>query len=186
MELTSKQEAFALNLFSGKNQRDAYREAGYAVVKQAQGTIDANASRLANNVKVKARLAELQQAAEAATIATVVERKQILTEIARGKVSNLLNKEQRIEQGGNLDTASIQEIDTVDVKIGKGENASLATITKIKLHNPVSAIDLLNKMERIYEAEGSMTIDNRTLIINVISDKGKDLTQRLLNGERTE
>jgi len=30
-----------------------------------------------------------------------------------------------------------------------------------------------------------MAIDNRTLIINVISDKAKELTQRVMEGERT-
>jgi len=50
---------------------------------------------------------------------------------------------------------------------------------------PVVAIAELNKMERIYEAEGSVTIDNRTLIINVRSEKSKTLTERLMGGERT-
>jgi len=56
---------------------------------------------------------------------------------------------------------------------------------RVELHNPVKAISELNKMERIYEVEGSVVIDNRTLNINVISDNARILTQRLLGGERT-
>lgn len=58
-KLTQKQEAFTRNIFSGMNQSDAYREAGYAVVNQADRTLYANASRLANNVKVVAYLKAL-------------------------------------------------------------------------------------------------------------------------------
>jgi len=184
MRLTQKQETFTQNLFKGMYQRDAYIDAYHPNYRLS--TIDGNASRLANNEKVKAYWDELREAAKTASIADVTERKQVLTEIVRGRVGTLLDDSQRIKQGEPLTSASIQEVDTFDIKIGKGENAKLAQVTKIKLHNPIQAVDLLNKMERIYEAEGSVTVDNRTLIINVNSEKAKDLTQRLIKGERAE
>lgn len=184
MKLTQKQETYTLNLFKGMYQRDAYIDAYHPAY--ALSTIDANASRLANNEKVKTRSEELRKQAEDDSIASVVERKQILTEITRGRVGTLLDDNQRIKQGEPLTDASIQEVDTFDIKIGKGENARLAQVTKIKLHNPIQAISELNKMERIYDTEGTVKIDNRTLNIYVNSDKAKDLTQRLIEGERTE
>ncbi len=51
-ELTQKQEAFTLNIFKGMNQRAAYVKAYKS--HSAASTIDANASRLARNVKVLA------------------------------------------------------------------------------------------------------------------------------------
>ena len=76
-------------------------------------------------------------------------------------------------------------MDTFDVKIGKGEKAKLAQVTKIKLHNPSQAIDLLNKMDKIY-SDNVVNVDNRTLNIIVNSDKAKELTEKLIEGERTE
>lgn len=180
MRLTQKQETFCLKYFELGNASEAALIAGYSMKTAA-----VIASENLNKPKIIERIQQLRQVAEDASIATVLERKQILTEITRGRVSDLLDDSQRIKQGGNLDTAAIQEIDTTDIKIGKGEHAALATITKVKLHSPIQAIAELNKMEKIY-AEASVTIDNRTLNINVISDKGKALTERLTEGERTE
>ncbi len=184
MKLTQKQETFTQNIFKGMTQREAWIQAGYSS-NYALAIIDVHACQLANKDKVKVRYNELQQKAEDESIATVIERKQILTEIARGRVGSLLDDNQRIKQGEHLD-ASIQEVDTFDVKIGKGENAKLAQITKIKLHNPIPAVDLLNKMEKIYSDGATVNVDNRTVNINVSSEKAKSLTQRLIEGERTD
>ena len=182
--LTQKQEMFTQGIFKGMYQRDAYIEAyrpSYAL-----STIDANASRLAHNEKVMARLRELNQAAETDTIASVTERKQVLTEIARGKVVDFTEGNRIKVSEESLNTSAIQELNTSEVQIGKGDSALMVEITKLKLHSPIHAIDLLNKMERIYEAEGTVTIDNRTLNIYVNSDKAKGLTERLIEGERTD
>ena len=181
MRLTQKQETFCVKYFELGNASEAALIAGYS-----ERSIRSIASINLTKANVKARLEELRKAAEDASIASVLERKQILSEISRGRIGNLLDEGQRIKQGEPLTDASIQEVDTFDVKIGKGENAKLAQVTKVKLHNPIQAISELNKMERIYEAEGSITVDNRTLNINVNSDKAKELTERLLEGEGTD
>lgn len=49
----------------------------------------------------------------------------------------------------------------------------------------IQAIAELNKMEHIYEPEGGVNIDNRTVNINVTSEKAKKLTQRIIEGEKT-
>ena len=46
-------------------------------------------------------------------------------------------------------------------------------------------MDILNKMDKLYTEEGGTTINNQIVNINVLSEKSKDLTERLLAGERT-
>ncbi|MBC8393390.1 MAG: terminase small subunit [Deltaproteobacteria bacterium] len=57
--LTAKREKFCQGIVSGMSQSDAYRDA-YST-KNTTKTIWENASRLADNSKVKARIAELRQ-----------------------------------------------------------------------------------------------------------------------------
>lgn len=146
MNLTQKQETFALNLFKGMYQRDAYIDAYKATYSME--TVDANASRLAHNVKVLARLQELQEAIVDTTVMTVQERKERLSKIGN---EELLSSKGSIIRSGNI-----------------------------------QAIDLLNKMERIYEEGIKVNIDNRTIEIIVSSDTAKKLTEQIIKGEGTE
>jgi len=181
MKLTQKQETFCVKYFELGNATEAALIAGYSPKYAATHT-----TRWLNMANISTRLQELRDRAEDESVANVLERKQILTEIARGRVGNHLDEDQRIKQGVPLTSASIQELETVDVKIGKGENAKLAQITKIKLHNPTQAIDLLNKMDKLYTDGAMVSVDNRSININVGSEKAKELTERLIEGERTE
>jgi phage terminase small subunit len=165
-ELTLKQERFALNLFSGVSQRDSYVNAGYAK-NSSLVIIDANASRLASSEKLLARLAELRQAAEDESVASVLERKQILTEIARG---NLLDYQEVGADGSylNIDKNSpnsraISEI-TSRTEYNKDES-SAAVVTRVKMHNPMPAVDILNKMDKIYSDTPQQTNINVVFII---------------------
>lgn len=148
-KLTQKQETFTRNLFSGMSQYDAYREAGYAVVKQARGTINANASRLANNVNIKQLLDELNQKAEDASVASVLERKQVLTEIIRGRFADFMTK----LTPEKLKSAALQEIKIMETDGGKA--------TTIKLHSPIQATDLLNKMDKLYTDGATVNVVNQ-------------------------
>ena len=85
--LTQKQENFVNDIFSGMYQRDAYIK-NYNTSNCALAVIDANASRLANNEKVLARLAEKNAKIDSKLIASVEERREILSDIARGKAKN--------------------------------------------------------------------------------------------------
>jgi len=93
MVLTQKQETFCLNLFQGMSQRDAYIAAGYSP-RQSPATIDRHACDLAKTDKILARTEELRQAAEDASVATVLERKQVLTEIVRGRFADFFAERQ--------------------------------------------------------------------------------------------
>lgn len=169
--LTQKQETFCLKYFELRNASEAARLAGYSQRWAATHT-----TRWLKMANIRQRLDELNQAAEDATIATVLERKQVLTEILRGRFADFMGE----LTSENLESAALQEIRITEV----GKDVPVKTTT-IKLHSPIQAIDLLNKMDKVYEAEGTVTIDNRTLNIYVSSEKAKDLTQRLIEGERT-
>jgi len=165
MVLTQKQETFTQNLFKGMYQRDAYIDAYHPTY--ALTTIDANASRLANNEKVIARLDELRQKAEDASVATVLERKRILTELARG---NLLDYQEVGADGGYLsiskespNTRAISEITSRTEYNNDGTGAAL--VTKVKLHSPTQAIDLLNKMDKLYAEGGGNTYNDIKVLI---------------------
>ena len=184
--LTQKQETFAQNLFKGMSQREAWTQAGYSV-KYAPSIIDVNACVLANSKKIQLRWAELNEATKDASVATVLERKQVLTEVLRGRLTDYTTcgpDRDLISVGPESpNTAAFQEI-TSRTEFDK-DGAGMAVITKLKLHSSIQAIAELNRMERVYETEGSTTIDNRVLIINVPSEQGKKDIERVMEGERT-
>ena len=80
--LTQKQENFTQNLFKGMTQRDAWAAAGYSTRFRVEW-IDAHACRLAKNVKVVARLAELRNAVASPLIMSEIARKERLSDVGR-------------------------------------------------------------------------------------------------------
>jgi phage terminase small subunit len=78
--LTAKQEQFAQNIIKGMTQADAYRSA-YNTNRMADKTIHENASRLANDSKVKARINELRGQISTENIMTAQKRLEWLTEL---------------------------------------------------------------------------------------------------------
>ncbi len=171
--LTKKQEDFCLNIFEGKTGIQSAIEAGYAF-KAAVVTASENL-RKANII---ARIAELRQRVEDESVATVLERKQVLTEILRGRLAHFMGKDLSLEMSDN---AALQE---VVVSVFGGKDGDDITTTRIKLNDPVKAIQELNKMERVY-GEMGIVIDNRTISITVASEEGKDMTKRIMAGEGT-
>jgi phage terminase small subunit len=85
LALSVKQEKFCLEYAKSGNQRQAYLLAGYEC--KSDEAIDAAASRLLRNVKVKERLAELAEEAKNASIADIVEMQQTLTSIIRKQMT---------------------------------------------------------------------------------------------------
>ncbi len=137
--LTSKQEAFTQDVFAGMYQRDAYIK-NYNAENQTMETLDANASRLATSVKVKARLAELRDSRANQNIASVDERRERLTQFIR---EDIRTKHGLIRQSNT------------------------------------TAIDLLNKMDRIYEPVMQVNQDNRVLNIYVKNKETKELLEKV-------
>ena len=94
-QLTQKQENFALNIFKGMKQIDAYIEAGYSS-KGKRSSIDTLASILVNKPEIKARLEELRKGPENEAIATVEERKEKATEVIRKELPKKVTARERI------------------------------------------------------------------------------------------
>ena len=172
-DLTGKQRRFCREYFEGKTGTQAAIEAGYAF-----GSAKVTASRLLTNDNVAAHLSELQQQADDDSVATVLERKQVLTEILRGRLKQFLGDDLSAQLQEN---AALQEVVITSFAMKDGPET---TVTRIKLNDPVKAIDLLNKMERIY-GEMGIVIDNRSVHITVASEEGKDMANRIMGGEGT-
>ena len=147
--LTPKQERFCFNLFSGMSQREAFVEAGYSR-NQLPATLDRHAFDLAHDGKIQARIADLHKRAEDATVATVLERKQMLTEIMRGRFADFMGGELTKDK---LRSAALQEVSVTTSKAG-------AKRTTIKLHDPIRASDQLNKLDGLYSETNQINIQN--------------------------
>lgn len=95
MNLTDKQEAFAIEyVMNGGNATKAY-ELVYNSEKMAKPTIWARASELRNSSKVSVRIKELRLMTFGNDILTIEERKKILTDLSINgdtKAIDLLNK----------------------------------------------------------------------------------------------
>lgn len=168
MNLTKKQEQFALNIFSGMTQREAWIKAGYSS-NYSMAVVDSNACALAHISKIQLRLEELQDKAASDKIMEVRERKERLSEIGRGRLTDYQESGQ---DGGWINigpespnTAALSEIVSTTKCNENGANPTL--ITKVKLHNPINAIAELNKMEKIYSGDTinilNVNIDARDL-----------------------
>ncbi len=171
-DLTSKQLIFCREYFGGKTATQAAIEAGYAF-KTARSA----GSRLLTKGDITEYLTELQQKADDASVATVLERKQILTAILRGRLATFVTDEMTTKI---LDDPALKEIAITRY----GRTGDETIVTTVKLNDPVKAIDLLNKMERIY-GEVGILVDNRVLNITVASEKGADMVRRIAAGEGT-
>lgn len=104
---------------------------------------------------IKARLAELNQAVDDAIkartnrgIMTASERKERLTEIARARIPDFISEEGIKVEKDSPNVAAVAEI-TTKTRVYRKTGEPITT-TNLKLHNPISAIDLLNKMENMY------------------------------------
>jgi phage terminase small subunit len=188
--LTEKQEIFCIKYYVLGNASEAARLAGYSP-KYAS----VNTHQLLKSPLVKARLQELRQAEEemrqnleTELIMDVTERKQRLTEIARARLTDFMelgqdgswvNIGEETPKGG-----AIQEIHS---RTEYDDDGSKPTVyTSVKLHDPMKAIDLLNKMDKIYSEGAQINIDNRKIEITVVSEKAKELTEAIIQGVRTE
>ncbi len=183
-KLSQKQEKFCRKLFEGMTQRQAYVEAGYSS-KMALATLDADASRLANSAKVLIRVEELRKKAEEASIMNVIERKQRLTEIARAKLTDFME----LGQDGSWvnigkETPNSGAIQEIHSRTEYDDNGAHPTVhTSVKLHDPTRAIDLLNKMDKLY-GETTVNIDNRKVEAKVAIFDAREVARAILEAER--
>lgn len=89
--LTAKQEFFVQNIIQGMSQADAYR-AAYPNQRMSDKTIWETASKLMNNPKVIARLAELRNELAKPSIMSAQERLEWLTGVIKSKDESTTDK----------------------------------------------------------------------------------------------
>ncbi len=141
-----RHEKFALNVLKGMSLHDAALDASYSAK-----TVDQTASRLFRNVKIVQRILELGKMAESDGIMSVRERKEKLSEIGRGSLPDFMTPEGIKVTKDSPNVGAVSELTTVTRVFRKSGDP--VVITKVKTHPPVPAIDLLNKMDRIYGEE---------------------------------
>lgn len=126
MALTIKQEKFCIEYAKSGNARQAYKSAGYAC--KNDDVIDAAASRLLSQVKVKERLAELAEEAKNASIADITEMQQKLTSIIRQEAEEEVIVVESVgdfmtEARKMTKTPSIKDVISAIEKLGKMQGA---------------------------------------------------------------
>lgn len=107
--LTAKQELFAQNIIKGMSQADAYRSA-YSTSKMADKTIHENASRLANDSKVSARINELRGQLTKETIMSAQERLEWLTEAIQSEDVAINDKLKAIDIMNKMQGEYVQKV----------------------------------------------------------------------------
>ena len=155
----SRQERYVQNWLKGETKEKSVINAGYQPKWAAS-----IGSKLSINPKILARYDELQQKAEDASVATVLERKQILTEIARARMTDFMTCSAVgvwMHDIGpeNLNKAGLKKVETTTMPFGSEESNLKIILTKVELIDSTKAIDLLNKMDKLYS--DGINIDNR-------------------------
>lgn len=184
--LSPQLETFCLEYFKIGEGKAAAIAAGYAP-KHAVKT----ASRILSRPCTIERLKQLRQKAEDDSIMSVIERKQKLTKIARGNLINFINVDGD-QSWINLDgehegSEAVAEIKS-STEHGRDGEPGFTVHTSVKLHDPIRAIDTLNKMDKLYSDGAQINIDNRQLNIIVRNQETANLIGQIperkqLNGD---
>lgn len=179
--LTQKQERFCLEYFKIADGTRAAIVAGYSN-KTARSIASINLTK----ENIQARLNELRKRAEDATVMNVLERKQRLSEIGRARVTDFTEAD---ENGARIkvdlksaNSGALQEVTTEELKLGEGK-APVVHVTKLKLHNPIAAIQELNKMDGIYSDSPNITVPVK-VEARIIHFDAKDVAKAILEAER--
>jgi hypothetical protein len=141
---TQRWELFCLGVVAGKPNYQAAIDAGYSPRAARQMS-----SRLRTKMNIITRIQELQEAAASAKVMTVQERKERLSEIARAKYPDFATAGPDgswISIGPETPNAgAIAEVRSKTEYDDDGDKP--AVILSVKLHDPIRAINELNKME---------------------------------------
>ena len=181
-ELTQKMRAFTLRVFQTDEPTSSYMQI-YKV--KSKRTAAASATRLLKKDNIQAYLTELRQKTVDDSVATVLERKQVLTEIIRARQTDFMTCSADgvwMHDIGedSLNTAALRKIETTTMPFGSKDSDLKIILTKVELDDKIRATDLLNKMGGDYppvktELTGKdggpveVQVDARAKIIGLIS-----------------
>jgi phage terminase small subunit len=148
-----KEEIFCRERVRGVAGAVAARKAGYAA-----RTAGVTSSKKLSLVNVQARIAFLLEKAADATIMSVVERKRKLSTLGRGDIGDYLTYDDGATRiSVTEETPNKAAVSALEIK----DDSS-----KIKLHDPVKAIQELNKMEGVYpKGEIDVNLNNVTFVM---------------------
>lgn len=167
----TQQKNFCLDIVNDVKQGQAYLN-HYHCKSMAVAAVQAN--RLLQKPYIQAELARLRKKTEDDTVMGILERKQKLSEIARGTIPDFTDEAQgtiKVKKG-MTNVGAVSEI-TTRTKFYKRDGEPVV-ITNLKLHNPVQAMDLLNKMDKVYGDATTVNIDNRKIEILVRWDGNRN------------
>ncbi len=182
--LNIRHELFVHALFKGMTGTAAAIEAGYKPSRARE-----TGYRLATYGHIIDRIAELGAKLETETVMPILERMERLSEIARARLSDFIeiNEDGSIQSINikGLHNAALQEVTVTEFSGGRGQQAKELS-TRVRLHDPVRPIAEMNKMDKLYTDSPIGNVDNRTINIIVTSERAKELTDRILDGEGTD
>lgn len=135
---------------------------------------------------ISERIAGLRKRLEDETVAGPLERRQRLTEVVRAKLTDFME----LGQDGSWvnigkETAGAGAIQEIHSRTEYDDDGSKPTVhTSVKLHSLTQAIDLLNKMDKIYSDQAGSVTNNVQFNIIVLNDKTRELVGKIMSGER--
>ncbi len=159
--LTQKQETFCLKYFEKGNATQAALLAGYS--KRTARTI---ASSNLTKVDILERLKELRKLTEDESIANALERRRVLTQIVRARQTDYMICSADgvwMHDFGEetLNSVALKKLRTATMPFGDKDSELKIILTEVELLNPMKAIDLLNKMDKLYQPEGGIIINEQ-------------------------
>jgi len=194
--LNPQQEIFALNYAS--SDRDNRGSESAILAGYSPHSARFTASKLLHQPNIKARISQITQQAvlvtrERVAVMLLAERMERCSEIARARISDFVVCDANGVVVGlteeSVHSASIKTIKTrreIIPSFKDDEADGVAIITEISLHAPATYIDLLNKMDGIYDddnrGKGDVNVAVQNNTFNVISPRGSELIQEALDG----
>ena len=141
--LRKMQETACLKYVELGNATQAMIQAGYSP-KYAFS----NTTHVFDKPWMQARIKELRQKIEDESVMNALERRQKLSEIARAVIPDFVGDDGIKVTKDIPNVAAVEEITTKTKFYRKGGEPVI--ITNLKLHSPISAIQELNKMDKLY------------------------------------
>ena len=158
-----RRELFCQTIMSGKSKQQAAITAGYSA-----NLSNTYGQRLANKRDVQIRLKELNEAATSERIMSVIERKELLTLIARACISDFIT----IKNGKpeiKLDSLSNPAIQNANIKTRPAKKGGEPVTTiDINLHDRLKAVAELNRMDGLGVWKGNLNIETAIVPMKVI------------------
>ncbi|MEI9532993.1 terminase small subunit [Moellerella wisconsensis] len=151
--LTKQQQQFALGILKGLNQTDAYKQAGYKAKSEKAAGV--SASQIFGNLRVKAFLDSMNEAAISSAIMTREEALERLSSIGRSSVSEMVEFSEHkmgVDDDGNPVIQAVWKFKDSVLQDSKAL-AAISELTagkdgiKLKLHDPKAAIKQLADMQ---------------------------------------